>query len=331
MKSSDPIDELTKTADFKKNYGEGALFRFNEKVDYQENVLPTGLWSLDNIVLGIGGLPRGRIIELFGDSSSGKTCLLQRIIASAQKIDPDKECIIVDTEMALSKDWLTRTGVDLDRLRISQPMTGEQALGMTEDLVTTGRISVIGIDSVANLVPTAELEGEIFDATMGLQAKLMSKGLRRLTYLVNKTDTILVFINQIRCLFGTMNPHAPKTLTPGGKALKFYSSVRLNLVRTGSLKENDQEYANVVKIEAVKNKMAPPFRDFTYELNFSTGFDTESDIINCGVTYGVIEQKGAWFSFKDKKFQGKNSFKEWLKSEPTVKEEILQLLNETIK
>jgi recombination protein RecA len=305
------LEELIKLVE--KKYGKGTLFQLGEQVGQPVPCIPTGITSLDKDVLGIGGFPKGRIIEMYGETGGGKSTMLLTIIASAQKLEPDKECGIIDAEHSFSADWAHKNGVNVDKLFISQPDSGEQSLDITEDLINSEQFSVIGVDSVAALVPQAELDGEISDQNIGLQARLMSKACRRLRNIVNNTQTLLVFTNQLRQNIGITFQQGPQHVTTGGKALKFYASVRLEITRIGAVKDGDEIIGNQVKIKAVKNKLAPPFKEAVIELKFDSGFDKANDLLEHLVANGKVDKSGAWYSYKDERMgQGKLQAREYI-------------------
>jgi recombination protein RecA len=298
-----------------KDYGHGTVIKLGERTTVACSNIPTGIYAVDNKVLGIGGFPKGRIIEIFGPESGGKTTMLLRLIAEAQQAGG--LCAIIDAEHALSPFWATQNGVNVDELVISQPDSGEQALEVAEALISSGAFAVIGIDSVAALVPRAELEGEMGDSHMGLQARLMSQALRKLTAAVSRTNTILVFINQIREKIGVMFGN-PET-TSGGRALKFYSSVRLDVRRIGPIKDGEDIIGNKVRIKAVKNKVAPPFREAEVDLLFTDGFDAVGNILDTAVEKEVVAKAGAWYSYKGERIgQGRNNTVEFLKTNKEI-------------
>lgn len=295
-----------------KQYGSGAVMKLGESINNNVEAISTGSILIDRAI-GIGGLPVGRIIEIFGPEASGKTTLAMHVIAQAQK--RGGICAFIDAEHALDVTYAKNVGINADELIISQPDYGEQALDITETLVRSGAIDVIVVDSVAALVPKAELEGDMGDSHMGLQARLMSQALRKLTPVVHKSKTVLIFINQIRQNIGAM-PFANKETTTGGNALKFYASVRLDVRRIASLKKNDINIGNRVKVRVVKNKVAPPFKQVELDLLFSEGISKELDLLDAALHFKVIAQAGAWFSFNDAKIaQGRDQVLHYLKSE----------------
>ncbi|WP_456414991.1 recombinase RecA [Oceanithermus profundus] len=302
-----------------KRFGTGAIMRLGERPRQEVEVIPTGSLALD-LALGIGGIPRGRIIEIYGPESGGKTTLALHIVAQAQKAGG--VAAFVDAEHALDPVYARQLGVDVDNLLLSQPDTGEQALEIVELLVRSGAVDVIVVDSVAALVPRAEIEGEMGDAHVGLQARLMSQALRKLTGVLSKSNTSAIFINQIREKVGVMygNPE----VTTGGRALKFYSSIRLDVRRKGQpIKKGDQPIANVVRVKVTKNKLAPPFREAELELYFGRGIDPVADLVTVAVDRGVIEKSGSWFSYGEVRLgQGKEKAADYLRANPEMIDEI---------
>ncbi|MBU1627338.1 recombinase RecA [bacterium] len=293
-----------------KNYGKGAIMRlgsFGALVDIP--TIPTGSISLD-LALGIGGVPKGRVVEIYGPEASGKTTLGLHIAANAQK---DNGIVaFIDAEHALDAQYAKNLGVNIDELLISQPDTGEQALSITETLVRSGAISLIIIDSVAALVPKAEIEGEMGDAHMGLQARLMSQALRKLTACISKSHTCVIFMNQIREKIGVMFGN-PETTT-GGRALKFYASIRMEIRRTGSISDGDQAVGNKVRVKVVKNKCAPPFKSADFDIMYGSGISTEGDVIDLGSSLAIIKKTGTWYSYgEDRLGQGRENAKKFLK------------------
>lgn len=315
-KSSKILEETVK--ELKERFGEGAIMKLGEAKKVDVDVIPTGSISLD-IALGVGGIPRGRIIEIFGPESSGKTTLALHIVAEAQK--RGGHAAFVDAEHALDPEYAKRIGVKINDLLISQPDTGEQALEIVESLVRSGVCDVIVVDSVAALTPRAEIEGEMGEQFIGLQARLMSQALRKLTAIVAKSRTVVIFINQIRMKIGIMFGN-PET-TPGGKALKFYSSVRIDVRRTAQIKKGDEVVGNRVTAKVVKNKVAPPFRVAEFDIMYNEGISSEADILNTGVKYGVLRKSGTWFIYNnDKLGQGLDAARRFLKENPKIAEEI---------
>lgn len=302
-----------------KKFGTGAIMRLGERPRQRVDVISTGSLALD-LALGIGGIPRGRVTEIYGPESGGKTTLALHIVAQAQKAGG--VAAFVDAEHALDPTYARQLGVDVDNLLLSQPDTGEQALEIVELLVRSGAVDVIVVDSVAALVPRAEIEGEMGDSHVGLQARLMSQALRKLTGVLSKSNTAAIFINQIREKVGVMygNPE----VTTGGRALKFYSSVRLDVRRRGQpIKKGDQPIANVVRVKVTKNKLAPPFREAELELYFGRGIDPVADLVTVAVDRGVVKKAGSWFSYNDDRLgQGKEKAAEYLRANPELIEEI---------
>ncbi len=300
-------------------FGKGSIMKMGE-TDRQVEVetVSTGSLSLD-IALGIGGLPKGRVVEIYGPESSGKTTLALHLIAEAQKAGGT--CAFVDAEHALDPTYAEKLGVDLDELLISQPDAGEQALEIADTLVRSGAIDVLVVDSVAALVPRAELEGEMGDTHVGLQARLMSQALRKLTSSISRSNCLVVFINQIRMKIGVMFG-SPETTT-GGNALKFYSSVRLDIRRIGQIKNRDMVVGNQTKVKVVKNKMAPPFRVVEFDIMYGEGISKTGELIDMGVAAGIVEKSGTWFSFADQRIgQGRENAKTFLRDNPDIADRI---------
>jgi recombination protein RecA len=299
-------------------FGKGSVMRLGEKPAMEIEAISTGSLSLD-IALGIGGLPKGRIVEIYGPESSGKTTLALHCIAEAQK--NGGVCAFVDAEHALDPIYAKKLGVDLDDLLVSQPDTGEQALEITDTLVRSGAIDVLVVDSVAALTPRAEIEGEMGDQLPGLQARLMSQALRKLTGSINKSKTLVIFINQIRMKIGVMYGN-PETTT-GGNALKFYSSVRLDIRRTGQIKERDEVIGSETRVKVVKNKVAPPFKQVQFDIIYGEGISKTGELIELGVKAGVIDKSGAWYAYGSQKIgQGKEAARRFLKENKAVAVEI---------
>lgn len=303
-----------------KQFGKGSIMRLNagSNLIKETEVISTGALSLD-IALGIGGLPKGRIIEIFGPESSGKTTLALSAIAQSQK--KGGVVAFIDAEHALDVNYARKLGVNIEDLLISQPDNGEQALEITETLVRSGAIDVLVVDSVAALTPRAEIEGEMGDSHMGLQARLMSQALRKLTASINRSNTLVIFINQIRMKIGVMFGN-PETTT-GGNALKFYASVRLDVRRIGAIKNGEEVTGNRTAVKVVKNKMAPPFTKVEFDLMYGEGISAEGDILDLATTANMVEKSGAWYSYKGERMgQGRDQAKEYLKANPAVKDEL---------
>jgi len=314
-------------AQIDKQYGNGAVMLLGQAPQHVD-AISTGSILIDQ-ALGVGGLPVGRIIEIFGPEASGKTTLALQAISQAQK--NGGICAFIDAEHALDPTYASNLGINVDDLIISQPDYGEQALDIAEMLIRSGAVDIIVVDSVAALVPKAELEGEMGDTHVGLQARLMSQALRKLTSVVHKSKTVLIFINQIRQTIGGM-AFANKETTSGGKALKFYASLRIDVRRIASLKKNDQHIGNRLLIKVVKNKVAPPFKSVELDLLFGQGISRELDLLDASLHYGVIKQAGSWFSFEDKKFaQGREQALNYLKENSDFSELIVAKINEEIK
>ena len=301
-----------------KKFGKGTVMRMGDKEVLHADVVSTGSIGIDS-ALGIGGIPRGRITEIYGPESSGKTTIALHIIAEAQKLGG--EVAFVDAEHALDPEYARNLGVDVEKMIVSQPDNGEQALEITEMLTRSGAIDVIVIDSVAALVPKTEIEGEMGDSFVGLQARLMSQALRKLTGIVNKSNTIVIFINQLREKIGVMFGN-PETTT-GGRALKFYSSVRIEIRRGEAIKNGTDIVGNRTKAKIVKNKMAPPFKDAEFDIMYGQGISKAGEIVDIGVAEGIIQKSGAWFSYKDARIaQGRDNCKKFLLDNPEVMDEI---------
>ncbi|MDD9912437.1 MAG: recombinase RecA [Alphaproteobacteria bacterium] len=302
-----------------RQFGKGAILKMDETA-VQEGItaVSTGSLGLD-VALGIGGLPKGRIIEIYGPESSGKTTLTLHTVAEAQKMGGT--CAFVDAEHALDTDYAKKLGVQVSDLLISQPDSGEQALEIVDTLVRSGAVDVVVVDSVAALTPKAELEGEMGASHVGLQARLMSQALRKLTGTVARSDCMVIFINQIRMKIGVMFGN-PETTT-GGNALKFYSSVRMDIRRTGAIKDKDEVIGNTTRVKVVKNKVAPPFREAIFDIMYGEGISKTGEIIDMGVNQNVIEKAGAWFSYSGTRIgQGRENAKNWLKENPEIMQEI---------
>ncbi|WP_459614553.1 recombinase RecA [Bordetella sp. 2513F-2] len=302
-----------------KQFGKGSVMRYGDnEVEHDIQVVSTGSLGLD-IALGVGGLPRGRVIEIYGPESSGKTTLTLQVIAEMQKVGGT--CAFIDAEHALDVQYASKLGVNLTDLLISQPDTGEQALEITDALVRSGSVDLIVIDSVAALVPKAEIEGEMGDSLPGLQARLMSQALRKLTATIKRTNCMVIFINQIRMKIGVMFG-SPETTT-GGNALKFYASVRLDIRRGGSIKKGDEVIGNETRVKVVKNKVSPPFKQAEFDIMYGQGISREGEIIDLGVQAGVVDKSGSWYSYNGNRIgQGKDNAREYLKEHPELAFEI---------
>ena len=309
-----------------KQFGKGSLMRLGDRPMANIETISTGSLSLD-IALGIGGLPCGRIVEIYGPESSGKTTLTLEVIAQAQKMG--KNCFFIDAEHALDPEYARKLGVDIDNLYLSQPDTGEQALEICDMVVRSGAMDVVVIDSVAALTPKAEIEGDMGESHGGLQARLMSQALRKLTASIQAANCLVIFINQIRMKIGVMFGN-PETTT-GGNALKFYSSVRLDIRRTGSVKDGDQVIGNDTRVKVVKNKLAPPFKTAEFVIYYGEGVSKESEIVDLGVKLGFISKSGAWVSYKGEKIgQGRQNTVSYLKENKSVSDEIEKLIREKL-
>jgi recombination protein RecA len=302
-----------------KQFGKGSIMRLGQKdAGYTIPAISTGAVSLD-YALGIGGLPRGRVVEIFGPESSGKTTLALQVIAQAQKLGG--MAAFVDAEHALDSQYAAKLGVDLDNLLVSQPDNGEQALEIVEVLVRSGAVDVVVVDSVAALVPRAEIEGEMGEAQMGLQARLMSQALRKLTGIVSKSKTSLIFINQLREKIGVMFGN-PETTT-GGRALKFYASVRIDIRRIGAIKDGDQVVGGRTRVKVVKNKVAPPFREAEFDVMYGEGISKEGDLLDLAVDRKIVEKSGTWFAFGGERLgQGRENVKQFMKDNPAITQTI---------
>ena len=310
-----------------KQFGKGSVMRMGDVSAARDvDVVSTGSLGLD-VALGVGGLPRGRVIEIYGPESSGKTTLTLQAIAEAQKAGGT--AAFVDAEHALDPAYAEKLGVQIDDLLVSQPDTGEQALEIADMLVRSGAVDIVVIDSVAALTPKAEIEGEMGDSHMGLHARLMSQALRKLTANIKRSNTLVIFINQIRMKIGVMFGN-PETTT-GGNALKFYASVRLDIRRTGAIKKGDEIIGNETRVKVVKNKMAPPFRQAEFEILYGEGISREGELIDLGVKNGIVDKAGAWYSYKgDRIGQGKDNVRGFLKDNPEIAEDIEQQLRTTL-
>ena len=306
-------------AQIEKQFGKGSIMKMNDtQVNENIQVISTGSLGLD-LALGVGGLPRGRVVEIFGPESSGKTTLCLQAVAEAQKLGGT--CAFIDAENALDPAYARKLGVNVDELLISQPDTGEQGLEICDMLVRSGGVDVIVIDSVAALVPRAEIEGEMGDSHVGLQARLMSRALRKLTGNIKRTNTLVIFINQIRMKIGVMFG-SPETTT-GGNALKFYASVRLDIRRISGIKKGEEIIGNETRVKVVKNKVCPPFRQATFDILYGEGISREGEIIELGVIHKVLDKSGAWYAYNGTKIgQGKDNVREYLKDNPAIAKEI---------
>src|ERR1700694_3492501 len=328
MSNSEKLKALKLTMDkIDKDFGKGSVMLMNEKADHQMEIISTGSIGLD-VGLGIGGLPKGRVVEVYGPESSGKTTIATHVIAEAQK--KGGMCAFIDAEHAFDSAYAQKLGVDIDNLLISQPDYGEQALEIADRLILSGALAVVVIDSVAALVPKGELEGEMGDTKMGLQARLMSQALRKLTATISKTNTICIFINQLREKIGVMFGN-PETTT-GGNALKFYASIRLDIRRIAQIKDGEEAVGNRVKVKVVKNKVAPPFRNAEFDIIFGEGISKTGEILDMGVELGVVQKSGSWFSYNsDKLGQGRDAVKQLLTDNPELANEIEGKIREKVK
>ena len=301
-----------------KQFGKGSVMKLGELKAMEIEAIPTGSLSLD-IALGIGGVPRGRIIEVYGPESSGKTTLALHVVAEAQKMGG--EAAFIDAEHALDPVYAKKLGVDIDNLIVSQPDTGEQALEITESLVRSGALDVIVVDSVAALVPKAEIDGDMGDSHMGLQARLMSQALRKLAGALNKTKTVLIFINQLREKIGVMFGN-PETTT-GGRALKFYASVRMDIRKIENIKQDGEIKGSRARVKVIKNKVAPPFREAEFDIMYGEGISKEGNVLDMAVNLDIIEKAGSWFSYNGEKIgQGRENVKKYLRENPDILEEV---------
>ena len=314
-------------AQIEKQFGKGAIMKMGETdVDKGVDVVSTGSLGLD-VALGVGGLPRGRVVEIYGPESSGKTTLTLQVVAEMQKLGGT--AAFIDAEHALDPQYAQKLGVNIGELLISQPDNGEQALEIADMLVRSGGVDVIVVDSVAALTPKAEIEGEMGDSMMGLHARLMSQALRKLTANIKKTNTLVIFINQIRMKIGVMFG-SPETTT-GGNALKFYASVRLDIRRIGGIKKGDEVIGNETRVKVVKNKVSPPFREALFDILYGEGISREGEIIELGVANKLVEKSGAWYSYKGEKIgQGKDNSREFLKANPAIAQEIEGKIREAL-
>lgn len=314
----------TAIARIERQFGKGAIMKLGQTA-FNVEAISTGSIGLD-MALGIGGVPKGRIVEIFGPESSGKTTVALHVVAQAQK--NGGEAAFIDVEHALDPKYAKALGVDIDSLLVSQPDTGEQALEIAEALVRSGAIDIVVIDSVAAMVPRQEIEGEMGDSHVGLQARLMSQALRKLTGIVSKTNCVVIFINQLREKVGVMYGN-PET-TPGGRALKFYSSVRLEIRRVESLKNGTEIIGNRTRCKVVKNKVAPPFKDTEFDIMYGQGISREGEIVDMGVKLGVINKSGAWFSYKDLRWQGRDNVREHLRKDENLMQELDSIIRDKL-
>jgi len=326
--NADKLKALRAAMDkIEKSYGKGSIMKLGDEQIERVEVIPTGSIGL-NAALGVGGFPRGRVIEIYGPESSGKTTLAIHAIAEAQKAGGI--AAFVDAEHAFDRFYAEKLGVDVDNLWISQPDNGEQALEIAEQLIRSSAVDIVVIDSVAALTPKAEIEGEMGDSKMGLQARLMSQALRKLTSAISKTKTTCIFINQLREKIGVMFGN-PETTT-GGNALKFYASVRLDIRRIGTLKDGDDVFGNQVRVKIVKNKVAPPFRKAEFDIMFGEGISRSGEIIDLGVDLNIVKKAGAWFSYNDTKLgQGRDAAKKCVEDNPELADELEGLIFEALK
>ncbi len=310
-----------------KQFGKGSIMRMGDSsVSRDIEAVSTGSLGLD-LALGIGGLPKGRVIEIYGPESSGKTTLTLHVIAEMQKLGGT--AAFIDAEHALDPLYAEKLGVDVDNLLVSQPDTGEQALEITDSLVRSGAVDIVVIDSVAALTPKAEIEGDMGDSHMGLQARLMSQALRKLTSNIKRTNTLVIFINQLRMKIGVMFGN-PETTT-GGNALKFYASVRLDIRRIGAIKKGDEILGNETRVKVVKNKVSPPFKQVQFDILYGKGISREGEIIDLGVKEGFIEKSGSWYAYGGKKIgQGKDNVRQYLLDNPEVAEEVMDKIKEVL-
>ncbi|MDD6238270.1 MAG: recombinase RecA [Oscillospiraceae bacterium] len=306
----------TAMAQIKKNFGAGSIMRLGDAASMNVEVIPTGSLTLD-LALGVGGLPKGRIVEIYGPESSGKTTLALHVVAEAQKMGG--EVAFVDAEHALDPEYAAALGVDIENMLVSQPDYGEQALEITDALVRSGAISVVVVDSVAALTPRAEIEGEMGESVVGLQARLMSQALRKLAGSIAKTNCLVIFINQIRDKIGVI--YGSSETTTGGRALKFFSSVRLDIRRTESLKNGSEVMGNHTRVKVVKNKVAPPFREAEFDIMYGEGISHNGELIDLGVKYDLVQKSGSWYSIGDERIgQGRDNAKNYLRDNPDAAE-----------
>ncbi|MDC7713838.1 recombinase RecA [Vogesella sp. LYT5W] len=314
-------------AQIEKQFGKGSIMRMSDNQVHENlQVISTGSLGLD-LALGVGGLPRGRVVEIYGPESSGKTTLCLQVVAEAQKLGGT--CAYIDAENALDPSYAQKLGVKVDEMLISQPDTGEQALEICDMLVRSGGVDVIVVDSVAALVPKAEIEGEMGDSHVGLQARLMSQALRKLTGNIKRTNTLVIFINQIRMKIGVMFG-SPETTT-GGNALKFYASVRMDIRRIGGIKKGEEVIGNETRVKVVKNKVSPPFKQAVFDIFYGEGISREGEIIDMGVEHDFISKSGAWYAYNGQKIgQGKDNTRQWLKDNPEIAQEIERKIRDTV-
>lgn len=314
-------------AQIEKQFGKGSIMKLGEEVHRSIDVISTGCMTLDH-ALGIGGVPKGRIIEIYGPESSGKTTLTLHIVAEAQK--QGGTAAFIDAEHALDPVYASKLGVDINNLLISQPDTGEQALEICEALVRSGAVDCIVIDSVAALTPKAEIDGEMGDSFMGVQARLMSQALRKLTGIINKSNACVIFINQLRDKIGVMYGN-PETTT-GGKALKFYSSIRMDIRKTDVIKDGSEIIGNKTRVKIVKNKLAPPFKTAEFDIMYGTGINNEGCVIDMAIELDVVQKSGSWYSYNGEKIgQGKENVKLFLQSNPEIYDEVKEKINEKLR
>lgn len=328
VQNSEKLNALKAAMDkIEKTYGKGSIMKMGDEKIEEISVIPTGSIGL-NVALGVGGYPRGRVIEIFGPESSGKTTLAIHAIAEAQKAGG--VAAFVDAEHAFDRFYAEKLGVDTDNLLISQPGSGEEALEITEQLIRSSAVDIVVIDSVAALTPKKEIEGDMGDSNVGLQARLMSQALRKLTSAISKTNTTCIFINQLREKIGVMFGN-PETTT-GGNALKFYSSVRLDIRRIGTLKDGDEVHGNQTRVKVVKNKVSPPFRKAEFDIMYGEGISREGEILDLGVDLEIIKKSGSWYSYKDARLaQGRDASKAVIKDNPELAVELEQLIFEALK
>ncbi|MFN2297551.1 MAG: recombinase RecA [Anaerolineales bacterium] len=310
----------------RKKYGDGAIMRLGESTHLSVEVIPTGSLALD-IALGVGGIPRGRVTEIYGPEASGKTTLCQHIVAEAQKLGGN--CAYIDMEHALDPTYASKCGVDTDALYVAQPDTGEQALEIAQTLIRSGGVNAVVVDSVAALVPRAEIEGDMGDATMGMQARLMSQALRKLSSAIRQTNTAVIFTNQLRQKIGVMFGN-PETTT-GGMALKFYASVRLDVRRIQAIKNGSEIVGSRTRVRVVKNKVAPPFREAEFDIMYNEGISKTGDLIDIGTQLGMITKRGAYYSFQDERIgQGRENAKQYLREHPEITAQIDKAIREKV-